>query len=509
MKNSVSKKSLRTKKIWLGKLGKSQIDSLVKNQPNPFAVFNFDGYILDINPAFEEIYGWKKKEIMQKYLPTIPPRLTGEFLAFLNKIRIDEKISNYEITRICKDRSEITVSIDAFLLTSQDGEPIAIGEISRDVTQIKREENITKKSQERWRTLARNVPYLIIIVDKQGKITFVNQRIKQLLGYDVEEIMNSSLSTLIADEDLKAVERDLMEVTTKDRMKSCIYQLKGKDDSTAVYAINWSSLKGSSGKIEGAVGIGRDITREKEIETELIQSQRLQALAGLVGGIAHHFNNLITVILMQAHLIGQDTKELRNETIKKRLESIKESCLQGKKKVEQSLEFVEGLSAKQFLMVDINQVIKQALSDVLVQLKAKAIQVNTRWGNIPSILGCFFELRRGLGEIFINAVEAMSQGGNLDIKTEMEKNLVYISITDSGIGMSEEVQKKMFEPFFTTKEPTRSGLGAALAYGIFKKHGGKIKVLSAPKKGTTIVIKLPTKQMPKYREENKYSSCFG
>jgi len=509
MKNSVSKKrSLRSKKIWLGK---SQIDSLVKNLPNPFAIVDFNGYVLDINPAFEKIYGWKKKEIMQKYVPMVPPRLTGEFLTFLNKIRLGEKISSYEITRICKDRSEITVSIDAFLLTSQNGEPIAIGEISRDITQLKREETITKKSRERWRTLAHNISHLIIIVDKQGKITFVNQRIKQLLGYDVEEIMNSSLSTFIADEDLEAVERDLIEVTTKDWMKSCIYQLKGKDDSTATYAIDWSPLKGSLGKIEGAIGIGRDITREKEIETELIQSQRLQALAGLVGGIAHHFNNFITVILMQAHLIGQETNELRNETIEKRLKSIRESCLQGKKKVEQSLEFVEGLSCKQFLMVDINRVIKQALSDVLVQLKVKAIQVNTRWGNIPSILGCFSELRKGLGEIFINAVEAMSQGGNLDIKTGMEKNLVYISIADSGTGMSEEVQKRMFEPFFTTKEPTRSGLGAALTYGIFKKHGGKIKVFSAPKRGTTLVIKLPTKQMPKYREENKYkySSYFG
>jgi len=492
MSNSTFQKtSLSGKKIWRGK---SQIDFLVQNLPDPFAIIDFNGYILDINLAFEKVYGWKKKEIIQKYVPIVPPRLTTEFFAFLNEIRQNEKISGYETTRICRDRSEIIVSIDAFLLINQKGEPIAIGEISRNITHLKRKEVINKKFQERWKSLTHNASHLIITVDRQGEITFVNQRIKQLLGYNVEEIINSSLSTLIIEEDLETVKKNLIEVLAEDKIKSCVYRLRKKDSSIVTYAIDWSSLKEPSGKIEGAVGIGRDITREKEEEAEIIQSQRLEALADLVGGIAHHFNNLMTIILLQAQLIEE---EIKDEAIEKRLKSIRESCFQGKKKVDQILQFVEGLSGKEFLMINVNRVIKEALSDVSVQLEAKAIQVNTEWGDLPPIMGCFSELRKALVEIFINAVEAMSKKGKLDIKTGKGKNLLYISIADSGSGMSKEVKKKMFEPFFTTKEPTRSGLGATFAYGIFKKHNAKIKVFSAPERGTTFIIELPTKGTPK------------
>ena len=490
MKNSVfEKRLLRNKRIWRSN---PQMDLLVRNMPDPFAVVDFDGYILDINPAFERVYGWKKKEIIRKHIPLVPPRLTTEFFGFLTEIRSRGKASRYETTRMCKDRSEIVVSIDAFLLINQEGEPIAIGEISRNITDLKREQTRTKKSQERWRALARDVPHLVITVDKQGVITFVNQRIKQFLGYDADEVMNRFLSVLITDEDLEAARKDLQEVVTRDQTKSCVYRLKKKDGSTATYGIDCSSLKEPSGKIKGAVGIGRDITREKE--AEIVQSQRLQAVADLAGGMAHHFNNLMTIIHLQAQLISRETKEVKTEVIEKGLKSISDSCSEGKKKADEIMTFIEGISGRQFLMVDINQLMKQVLSDVSVQLKTKAIRVNTEWSSVPSVLGCFPELRKALTEIIINAVEAMPQEGKLDIKVWMENNSVYISIADSGTGMSEEVQEKIFEPFFTTKGPTRSGLGATVAYQILKKHGGEIEVLSAPERGTALVIKLPPEQ---------------
>jgi len=470
--------------------GSSQISRLVQNLPHPFALVDFNGYILHVNPAFEKVYGWKKKEIIHKYIPIVPPRLTGEFFRFLAKIRNNERVCGCETRRICKDRSEIVVNIDAFLLRDQKEEPVAIGEASRDITYLKKEQITARRSQKTWKALIDNASHLIIAVNKQQKITFANQRIKELLDYDVEEITNSSLSTLIADQHLEIVKKDLLEIITNDQMKSCTYQLKGKDGSIATYVIDWSSLKELSGKIEGAVGIARDVTREKEKETELIQSERLHALSDLVGGIAHHFNNLMTIILLQAQLIGRGIKEPKNEAIKKGLELINESCFRGKERVEQILEFVEGLSGKQFLMVNINEVIKQALSEVSVQLETKAIKVNTQEGEVPCVPGCFSELRKALTQILINAIEAMPQEGKLDIKTKRAGNLLLISIADSGIGMSEEVQKKMFEPFFTTKEPTRSGMGATFAYGILKKHGGKIRVFSTPKRGTTVVIEL-------------------
>ncbi|GAH87552.1 unnamed protein product, partial [marine sediment metagenome] len=202
------------------------------------------------------------------------------------------------------------------------------------------------------------------------------------------------------------------------------------------------------------------------------------------------------------------TNEVIEEIIEERLRSISESCFEGTQKIDRILEFIDGLSAKQFLMIDIDEVAKQTLSQVSVYLGAKAIQVNTKWGKVPQVLGCSSQLRKALIEILMNAIEAMPKEGKLDVKTEMKKNFVTISIVDSGSGMPEEVQKKMFEPFFTTKEPTRNGLGATVAYGILKNHGAKIKVFSAPERGTAFIIKLPAQRTPRSGEENKCLSYF-
>jgi PAS domain S-box-containing protein len=499
MKSSVFEKRLsRSKKMWQGK---SQIDFLVQNIPDPFNIIDFNGYILDVNPAFERVYGWKKKEVIQKYIPLVPPRLTTDFFSFLKKIRENKKVPGYQTIRLCKDRSEIEVSIDAFLIMDRKGKPAAIGEISRNIAHLKRKESLAKKFQERWRTLTHNAPHLIITIDRQGVITFVNQRIKQLLGYDVDEIMNSSLSTLISNQDSVVVAKDIIEVASKGQMKSCVYQFKGKDGSVATYAMDWSPLRESSGKVAGAVGMGRDITREKEKEAELVQSQRLEALTDFVGGIAHHFNNLMTVIVLESDIIGKAIREQGDEVIEERLKLISESCFRGTQKIDRILEFIEGLSGKQSLMVDIDGVVKQALSQVSVYLKAKAVQVNTKWGGAPRVLGCSSQLRKALIGILMNAIEAMPKDGKLDIRIGTKKDFVTISIADSGTGMSEEVQKKMFEPFFTTKEPTRNGLGATVAYGILKNHGAKIK-------GTTFVINLPAHRTPRCKVGNKRSFYF-
>jgi len=477
--------------------GKSQVNLLVQNIPDPFNIIDFNGYILDVNSAFERIYGWKKKEVVHKYIPLVPPRLTTRFFSFLNEVRQSEKVFGYETTRLRNDRSEIEDSIDAFLIMDRKGRPAAIGEISRNIAHLKRKESLVKESQERWRALTHNVSHLIITVDRQGVLTLTNQRIRQLLGYDVVEVMNSPLSTVIADEDLDVTREDIIEVIAKDQVKSCVYRFKQRNGSIVTYAMDWSPLRESSGKVVGAVGIGRDVTREKEKEAELVQSQRIEALTDFVGGIAHHFNNLMTVIVLGADLIGKEIKEQDNEVIEERLKLISESCFQGTQKIDQILEFMEGLSGKQVLTVDIDQVTKESLSEVSAYLKAKRIQVNTKWGKVPQVLGCSSQLRKALVAILMNAVEAMPKDGKLDVRTEMKRDFVTISVADSGTGMSEEVRKKMFEPFFTTKEPTRNGLGATVAYGILKNHGAIIKVFSTPERGTIFVINLPIKRTPK------------
>lgn len=489
MKSSVFEKILSRSQKKLP--GKSQIDFLVQNIPDPFSIIDFDGYILDVNSAFEKAYGWKKREVMRKYIPLTPPRLTTNFFSFLDRTRQSKRISNYQTVRLRKDRSEIEVSIDAFLIMDRRGRPAAIGEISRNIAHLRKKKLLADRLQERWKTLTHNAPHLIITVDSKGAITFANQRIIELFGYYSEEIIGSPLSVLFSEEDSETIKEDIIKLTGRGQTKSGVYRLKQKNGSRATYAIDWSSLRESSGVVAGAMGMGRDISGEKEKEAQLVQSERLDALTDFMGGIAHHFNNLMTVIVLQSDLIDGETRKQGNEAIDRTLESIKESCFKGTQKIDQILEFIEGLSGREFLAVDINETVRQSLGQVSVYLKAKAIQVDTKFGRVPQVLGCSLQLCKALTEILMNAIEAMPKDGKLDVKTEMKNGYATLSIADSGTGMSEEVQKKMFEPFFTTKEPTRSGLGATVAYGILKNHGAIVKVFSAPRRGTAFVVKLP------------------
>ncbi len=147
MKSSIlEKKLLRSKKNWSVK---SQIDFLVKNIPDPFDIVDFNGYTLDVNTAFERVYGWKKKEIMHKYIPLVPPRLSKEFFSFLARIKQNESVSSYKTTRIRKDRSEILAGIDAFFLKVRRGYPLAVGAISRNISERKLIESIAKRFKER------------------------------------------------------------------------------------------------------------------------------------------------------------------------------------------------------------------------------------------------------------------------------------------------------------------------------------------------------------------------
>ncbi|MCK4617642.1 PAS domain-containing protein, partial [Candidatus Aerophobetes bacterium] len=289
--------------------GKSRINFLVQNIPDPFSIIDFDGYILDVNSAFEKAYGWKKREVMRKYIPLTPPRLTTNFFSFLNRTRQSKRISNYQTVRLRKDRSEIEVSIDAFLIMDRKGRPAAIGEISRNIDHLKKKKLVADRLQERWKTLTHDAPHLIITVDGKGMITFVNQRIRELLGYCAEEIIDSPLSVLFSQEDSETIKEDIIKLTSKSQIKSGIYRLKQKSDSRATYAIDWSPLRESSGVVAGVMGMGRDITREKEKEAQLVQSQRLEALTDFMGGIAHHFNNLMTVIVLESDIISKEIRE--------------------------------------------------------------------------------------------------------------------------------------------------------------------------------------------------------
>ncbi len=236
----------------------------------------------------------------------------------------------------------------------------------------------------------------------------------------------------------------------------------------------------------------------KEAQEQLIQSEKLRALGEMAGGVAHDFNNLLGAILGRAQLLLLSTQE--KET-KKGLSVIEKAALDGAETVRRIQEFTRLRTDENFKLLDLNEILMESLEITKHKWKDEAqkkgilIQVETDLNqNLAPVAGNPSELREVFVNMILNSVDAMTKGGTLKISSQINENHILASITDTGIGMSEAVKRKVFDPFFTTKGPKGNGLGMSLAYGIIVRHSGKILIESQEGEGTTFTVRLPKRK---------------
>ena len=245
---------------------------------------------------------------------------------------------------------------------------------------------------------------------------------------------------------------------------------------------------------------------------ELVRSERLRALGEMAGGVAHHFNNLLAVVLGHTQLLRQQVEkkmkpsEITSE-IKRRLKIIETATVDGAEAVKRIQEFSRVKADKRFSRVDLKKIVEGAVEITRSRWKDEAqkkgitITLTTSLDELPPILGNASELREVITNIIINAVDVIPQGGRITVEAKKTEGQAQISVTDTGPGMSEEVKRKIFDPYFTTKGPQSDGLGMSVSHGIITRHEGEIEIHSEEKKGTTITVKLPIPQEEEKKEK--------
>lgn len=238
-----------------------------------------------------------------------------------------------------------------------------------------------------------------------------------------------------------------------------------------------------------------EIAAREQLEGELIKTERLRALGEMSGGVAHDFNNILGAILGRAQLL---LEKVDNPAFRKGIQIIEKAALDGAETVRRVQEFTRVRADQSaFVEMDINQVVEDAVEFTRSRWKNEAeargisIDVQREFGDIPPLVGDPPGLREVFTNLIINAADAMPKGGTLRISTAVDSNSVIINVADSGIGMSQEVQKRIFDPFFTTKGTRGSGLGLSICYGIISRHRGEIKLKSRVGEGSTFSIILP------------------
>ena len=237
----------------------------------------------------------------------------------------------------------------------------------------------------------------------------------------------------------------------------------------------------------------------KLAQDQIVQSEKLRAMGEMASGVAHDFNNVLAVVLGNVQLLLHQLERLSPEEIREGLKIIEHSSKDGAETIRRIQEFTGVRRDKEFISLSLNEIIAEVVNNTQPRWKGQTlkegiqIELTIQRGNIPFVMGSPSELREVLTNIIFNAVDAMPEGGTLTIATQPQtEDWVEMRITDTGIGMAEEVKKRVFDPFFTTKGVKNSGLGMSVSYGIIKRHGGEILIESEPGKGTTFIIHLPT-----------------
>jgi len=384
-------------------------------------------------------------------------------------------------------------------------------------------------TEKRYQYLVNASPDIIYTLNHEGKFTFISGAVESLLGYKSEQLVGKHYASIVFEEDIDKAENVFNERRTGARATTNVeLRLKCSENHNTPDSCLTVELKAmgmydrpvdqKDKKFIGTYGVARDVSNRKRLEAQLLQAQKMKAIGTLAGGIAHDFNNLLMGIEGRTSLMFLDIDSDHPHFA--HVKGIEDMVARGAGLTKQLLGFARG-GKYEVKPVDLNELIKKC-SEMFGRTK-KEVRVHGKYQQeIWTVEVDRTQIEQVLLNFYVNAWQAMPGGGDLYIQTEnarleegdvrpfgaMTGNYVKVSVTDTGVGMDEETQRRIFEPFFTTKEMGRgTGLGLASSYGIIKNHGGIINVYSKKGKGATFNIYLPAadtligEQNPEEREK--------
>jgi two-component system cell cycle sensor histidine kinase/response regulator CckA len=398
------------------------------------------------------------------------------------------------------------------------------------VNKRKAADDALRESEEKYRTILESIEEGCFETDIDGNLTFFSNPFLKILRYSRDELLGANIGKYTSPDTaakMNGITERLRETGKPENVTD--YDVIRKDGSNVSLELSVSLLKDQDGQPVGYRGVLRDVSERKEaeeekhkLETQLQQAQKMESIGTLAGGIAHDFNNILMGIQGNASLmlLKIESDHPNYEKIK----NIEKYVQNGTELTKQLLGFAR--RGKYLIKAsDLNEIIDKSSS--LFARTKKEIRVHT---DLSQDLWTA-EVDRGqieqvLLNLYVNAWQAMSNGGDLFLQTEnviLDRSYfkpykvepgryVKITVSDTGVGIDKETQKRIFEPFFTTKEMGRgTGLGLASVYGIIKSHAGYINVYSEKEKGTVFTIYLPAseKEIPKEIESGPTAIIKG
>src|SRR5271169_5839642 len=494
--------------------------SILEAIPDAVAAVNQQGVILQVNSQTEAMFGYTRDELIgQKIEMLVPDRQRGQHHLHREHFHQQPKIrrmgSGLDLHGRRRDGSEFPVEISLSPVTTGDG--MIVLSVIRDISDRKRiEEELRRANEEldrkRSRELRDSENRLALIVDSSqdaiigknldGTVTHWNKGAEHIYGYTAQEMIGRPISVLAPKDRADEIPAILEKIRHGQRVEYFESVRVTKDKRSLNVSISVSPILDAEGRVVGASTIARNITAQKKIEDQLRQSQKMEAVGRLAGGVAHDFNNLLGIVTACSELLHSRVDPGSVEYT----DNIREAAKRGASLTRQLLAFGRKQPLQTQLLdlnerlVEVNKLLSPLMGDdveiVLLPRSATAI-IEADPGQLDQIVI----------NLAVNARDAMPHGGKLILETAVfdcdesfarEHSMiagryVMLAVSDNGTGMDEATRSRIFEPFFTTKETGKgTGLGLATVYGTVMQNGGHVWVYSEPEHGTTFKIYLPS-----------------
>ena len=503
-----------------------QLASIVQSSHDAILSKTLEGIITSWNPGATRLYGYEAVEVIGHHGDELfPPDRRAAEADALARIASGERVEQYETERLRKDGSTVTVSLSMSPVVDEAGTVIGVASMSRDISERQR-------AEAKFRGLLEAAPDAIVGIIRDGSITLVNAQAERLFGYSRQELLGQPIEILVPERARQIHPRRRIHYFVKPtpRPMGAGMQLaaRRKDGSEFPAEISLSALDTEDGPVVSAAI--RDVTERLEVQAErerlksqaererleaqLHQSQRLESLGQLAGGVAHDFNNLLAVMLNYTTFVGEQVSDLAQDSSDERWRAVRHDIAQILRAGERATELTHQLLAfgrrevVRAQVLDLNTVVGE-VEQLLRRTLGEHIQLHTRLTvGLWPVLADPGQVEQVLVNLAVNARDAMPQGGTLSIDTANRVldqadagsrpglypgRHVELCVADTGTGIPPEIAERVFEPFFTTKAKGEgTGLGLATVYGIITQSGGHVTISSTLGAGTTFAALLPT-----------------
>jgi PAS domain S-box-containing protein len=480
----------------------------VQSADDAIVTIALDGTITNWNAGAEQLFGYSVREAIGTSISIIvPDDRKEEMSAELARIARGEKVHHHETVRVVKDGRRIAVSLSISPLRSPSGVVVGASKIARDITEKKDAEDALLESEGMARGIIDSALDAFIQMDEGGQVIGWNPQAEAIFGWPRDEVIGKSLGDLIVPERHRArhkegLARFLNNGESGILGKRIEIDALRRDGTEMKVELKVTALRRRSGFVFNA--FVQDFPEKRAVDEQLRMSQKMEAIGQLTGGVAHDFNNILTVITGTIEIIAEGVAG--DPKLAATAKLIDEAATRGVEMTQRLLAFARKQPLQPYktdvnaLIVDAAKLLRQTLGE---QIEIESILAD----DLPPVLVDPGQLTTALLNLALNARDAMPYGGKLMLETgnvyldenyaranrEVRPGLyVMVAVNDTGKGIPAAIRDKVFEPFFTTKGIGKgTGLGLSMVYGFVKQSGGHIKVYSEEGQGTTIKIYLP------------------